>query len=84
MQDFLLVYAVSGIAFVVNFAVYLGLYRGIGVDVMTSKVLGTCFGFVFNYSLRQFYVFSRISRFAALSQVVGKTVGGMPDRKAGP
>lgn len=81
-QDFLLVYVVSGLAFVANFAVYLCLYRGFDVDVMVSKVLGTCCGFVFNYAARQFYVFSRASRFAALSQSL-RRASRMPGRDAG-
>lgn len=63
LQDLLLVYAGSGLAFAVNLAVYLGLYFGVGVDIAASKVLGTCCGFLFNFSVRQFYVFSREPRF---------------------
>lgn len=67
-RDFVLVYAASAIAFVANFAIYVGLYWGLDVYVMVSKVVGTCFGFAFNYSARQFYIFSSASRFAALSK----------------
>lgn len=80
-QDFLLVYVVSGLAFIANLMTYLGLYFGVGVDVMVSKVLGTCCGFLFNFGARQFYVFAREPRFAALSQAV-RTPSGSSDRDA--
>jgi putative flippase GtrA len=79
--DFLLVYVVSGLAFIVNLMTYPGLYFGVGLDVIVSKVLGTCCGFLFNFGARQFYVFAREPRFVALSQPM-REPSGSSDRDA--
>ena len=65
--DLMLVFVVSLVAFAVNLAVFLLLYRAADVDVLISKVLGTGSAFTFNYLARQFYVFSARSRFPSLS-----------------
>jgi len=66
-MDLMLVFLVSLVAFAVNLAVFLLLYRAATVDVLVSKIVGTGSAFAFNYLARQFYVFSARSRFPSLS-----------------
>ena len=70
LQDLLLIYLASGFAFAANLIVFLALYHGTGIDVIASKAIGTFCGFSLNYLARQFYIFSRQSRFVALSETL--------------
>jgi putative flippase GtrA len=65
-QEVGLVFGASAIAFVFNFVTFMLIYR-IGYPAMIAKVCGTGAAFVINYSLRQFFVFSRVPRFQSLS-----------------
>jgi putative flippase GtrA len=76
LQEFILVLAMSGLAFAVNFLVFYLLYAIADVHVIYAKVIGTCSGFVFNYAIRQFYIFSRISRFPSVSQLTKREIRG--------
>lgn len=52
-----LVYAVSGVALVVNFAVFIGLVETAGVEPMLGKIAGTGVAFGVNFLLRYLLVF---------------------------
>jgi putative flippase GtrA/SAM-dependent methyltransferase len=71
-QELVLVFVLSAVAFLVNLGTFALLFKLFGVHPMTSKVVGTCAGFVANYVFRQFVIFSREPRFAAISAMVSK------------
>jgi len=68
--DFVLVMGMSSVAFTANILVFYVLYAFAGVNLIVAKVLGTCFGFVFNYAFRQFFIFSHVSRFLRVSEIM--------------
>jgi putative flippase GtrA len=69
-NELILVFLFSMAAFSVNFAVYIALFAQFGFNVFAAKVIGTGSGFIFNYGIRQFFIFSRRSPFAPLSTFV--------------
>jgi putative flippase GtrA len=68
--EFVLVVAMSAVAFTGNILLFYVLYAVAEVNMIMAKILGTCFGFVFNYAFRQFFIFSHVSRFLPVSQIV--------------
>jgi putative flippase GtrA len=77
LQDFILVYAMSGVAFVVNIGVFYLLYAHLAIAVFPAKVLGTCAGFAFNYLFRQFFIFSPIPRIAPIAAILRAKSGSV-------
>jgi putative flippase GtrA len=65
--EFLLVMAMSLVAFAGNMACFLGLHWGLGVAIPAAKIAGTFAGFGFNYIVRQFFVFSRVPFYEPVS-----------------
>jgi putative flippase GtrA len=57
-----LIYAVSGIGFLINVAFMAGLVELVGVPVMLGKIGGTGIAFIWNFGARQFCVFDREPR----------------------
>jgi putative flippase GtrA len=72
LQALVLVFTMSAVAFVANFAIFYVLFTFAGVHVIYAKIIGTCAGFGFNYAVRQFFIFSRISRFPAISKLIDR------------
>jgi len=72
LEELVLVATMSSVAFAANFAVFYLLFAMAGLYVLYAKVIGTCAGFAFNYTLRQFFIFSRVSRFPALSKLIDR------------
>jgi putative flippase GtrA len=70
LAEFVLVMGMSAWAFAGNISVFYVLYAVAEVNVIVAKILGTCFGFVFNYAFRQFFIFSHVSRLLPVSQIV--------------
>jgi len=68
-QEAGLVFGASAIAFSFNFATFIFMYR-LHYPPMVAKVCGTGVAFILNYSLRQFFIFSRTPRFQSLSRLV--------------
>lgn len=66
-EEIFLTFALSALAFVVNILVFNVLFEFIQLQILLAKMLGTCSGFVFNYAFRQFFIFSRESRFVPVS-----------------
>src|SRR6266853_4750243 len=64
-QEILLVFLMSAVAFVFNFAAFVACLNFLDFAPMTAKIVGTGAGFVMNYAFRQFVVFSREPRFAS-------------------
>jgi putative flippase GtrA len=75
LQDLVLVYAMSGVAFVANIGVFYLLYSRFAISLLYAKVLGTCAGFVFNYLFRQFFIFSPIPRIAPIAPLLRARFG---------
>jgi 2-polyprenyl-3-methyl-5-hydroxy-6-metoxy-1,4-benzoquinol methylase len=48
------------------------LFALVGIHPMIAKIVGTCAGFAANYVFRQFVIFSREPRFAAISALLNK------------
>jgi putative flippase GtrA len=69
-NEVLLVIGMSTAAFVANFSLFYVLYALAGVNVLYAKIIGTCFGFAFNYTVRQFMIFSRVPRFGPVSRLL--------------
>ena len=63
-KELSLVMVVSAAVFAWNLALFYFLYKALAVPIMTAKMIGTLVGFVLNYSARQFWIFSRASRYA--------------------
>jgi putative flippase GtrA len=78
IRDLVLVMAVSASAFVLNFVVFYLLYTN-GTFPLIAKMCGTGVGFVFNYALRQFVIFSRNSRLPSISIVLQNNRGAASD-----
>ena len=57
----------SAIVFVGNLAVFYALYDRLGSHLMVAKMSGTGAGFVLNYAVRQFLIFSPKPRYAPMS-----------------
>jgi putative flippase GtrA len=72
LRELCLVVVMSGAAFGANFLVFVYLYTVADITVAYAKIIGTCSGFVFNYAIRQFYIFSRVSRFPAVSRIFNR------------
>jgi putative flippase GtrA len=70
IDEALLLFIWSGAVFVINITVFLALIRLTATDVIIAKILGSCVGFVFNYAVRQFFIFSPLSRFAPISTFI--------------
>lgn len=66
--EFGLVLVVSGLAFTVNLAAFGVLQWACGWSPLAAKIAGTGFGFIANFGLRQFYIFSADTRFLTLSR----------------
>jgi putative flippase GtrA len=91
-QEMLLLYCVSAVAFLFNFATFILCLKFLDFAPMTAKVIGTGAGFVMNYAFRQFVVFSREPRFpswaslarlpksAAARSVDPQFTGGTPEQ----
>jgi putative flippase GtrA/SAM-dependent methyltransferase len=71
-EEFVLLFLLSAVAFLFNFGVFTLLLVLVGVHPMIAKIAGTGAGFAANYVFRQFVVFSREPRFAAISAVLNK------------
>jgi putative flippase GtrA len=69
-QELLLVVLLSAFAFSANFLVYIVLFLLFGVKILLAKIIGTGFGFTFNYLARQFFIYSRESPFASMSAIL--------------
>ncbi len=54
--------------FVWNLTVFYLLYKFLAVPLFIAKIIGTIAGFVINYSARQFWIFSRLPRYASMSR----------------
>jgi putative flippase GtrA len=67
VEELALVTGVSGLAFIANLAAFFVLKDMLLIGLMPAKVAGTFVGFAANYVTRQFYVYSRKSRFMAIS-----------------
>jgi len=65
--EFFLVFALSGVAFVANFLTYAMLFFYFGLNVLLAKVVGTGSGFLLNYAVRQFCVYSSETFFPSVS-----------------
>lgn len=61
-RELVLVYGASLIAFIPNFVITWGMIQTGLMSVMVAKIAGTGFGFILNYGLRQFKIFSREPR----------------------
>jgi putative flippase GtrA len=57
-----LIYAVSGIGFVINVAFMAGVVEVLGLPVMIGKIGGTGIAFIWNFGARQFCVFDKEPR----------------------
>jgi putative flippase GtrA/SAM-dependent methyltransferase len=71
-QEFVLIFVLSAVAFLVNLGAFTLLFALVGIHPMIAKIVGTCAGFAANYVFRQFVIFSREPRFAAISAVLNK------------
>lgn len=58
VQEFILIYALSGMAFLFNLATLAACVEWLGLSAIIGKILGTGVAFFVNYSLRQFFIFS--------------------------
>jgi putative flippase GtrA/SAM-dependent methyltransferase len=67
-----LFFALSAFVFLFNLGSFTVMYAVLGVHPMIAKILGTGVGFVMNYVFRQFVIFARASRFAAISVLLGR------------
>jgi putative flippase GtrA/SAM-dependent methyltransferase len=67
-----LFFALSAFVFLFNLGSFAIMYAVLGVHIMIAKILGTGVGFVMNYALRQFVIFARASRFAAISALLSR------------
>jgi putative flippase GtrA len=65
-RESLLLFGASALAFSLNYSVFIILYKS-GAPAIIAKILGTGAAFLANYGLRQWVIFSRISRFRELS-----------------
>jgi putative flippase GtrA len=59
-----LIYAVSGIGFLINVAFMAGVVELLGLPVMVGKIGGTGIAFIWNFGARQFCVFDKEPRWA--------------------
>jgi putative flippase GtrA len=66
----MLVIAMSALAFVANFLCFIALYHYANVSVLAAKISGTFVGFGFNYLVRQFFIFSNIPLYKAVTVVL--------------
>lgn len=68
----------SAAVFVWNLAVFYVLYEFFGVHLMIAKIIGTMAGFLLNFAVRQFWIFSPDPRYAPLSKgfETGHSLGG--------
>lgn len=69
-EEFVLVMVMSVVAFAANILLFYVLYAFVSMNVIIAKVIGTCFGFAFNYGFRQFFIFSRVPRFGPVSEIL--------------
>lgn len=72
MEEAFLIFSMSGVAFAGNMLAFFLLLNLTGINIVLAKVLGTCCGFVFNYFVRQFFIFSRIPRVGPISAILKK------------
>ena len=79
-KEFALVMGMSAIPYVGNFALFYLLYATADVNVMLAKILGTCFGFGFNFAIRQFFIFSRVPKFRPASAILQGKAGSLDPR----
>ena len=68
-QEFILVVVLSTLAFGANFSAYVVLFAFLGMNILLAKVIGTGFGFSFNYLARQFFIYSWESPFGSISEI---------------
>lgn len=68
--EFILVIGMSTVAFTANIFLFYVLYAFFSINLIVAKIMGTCFGFAFNYAFRQFFIFSRLSRFTSVSEIL--------------
>jgi putative flippase GtrA len=59
-----LIYAVSGVGFLINVAFMAGVVELLGLPVMLGKIGGTGIAFIWNFGARQFCVFDKEPRWA--------------------
>jgi putative flippase GtrA len=71
-----LIYAVSGIGFLINVAFMAGVVEVLGLSVMIGKIGGTGIAFIWNFGARQFCVFDKEPRWKIQPQ------GGPMDKPA--
>jgi putative flippase GtrA len=73
----------SAIVFIGNLAVFYVLYDSLGAHVMVAKMAGTGAGFMLNYAVRQFLIFSSIPRYAPLSsRLAGQALRAAEDERS--
>jgi putative flippase GtrA len=82
IEEFVLIFGMGALVFAGNFLLFYILYAFAAVSPLYAKILGTCFGFVFNYAIRQLFIFSRFPRFARISAFIGEK-SQSPDRNNG-
>jgi putative flippase GtrA len=70
VNEFAAVGLASGGVFLLNLTVFYGLYALLAVPVMIAKVMGTLVGFVGNYAVRQFWIFSGLPRHAPVLELL--------------
>lgn len=61
-SELVLIYAVSGIGFLINVAFMAGVVELLGLPVMLGKIGGTGIAFIWNFGARQFCVFDKQPR----------------------
>ena len=69
-KEYALVMSMSAVPYVGNFALFYFLYAAADVNVMLAKIVGTCFGFGFNFAIRQFFIFSNVPRFRSATSIL--------------
>ena len=68
-QELVLFVVLSCVTFSVNFLTYVVLFVFFGINILVAKIIGTGFGFGFNYLGRQFFVYSWESPYASISAI---------------
>jgi putative flippase GtrA len=73
----------SAVVFVGNLAVFYVLYDRLGTHLMVAKMAGTGAGFVLNYAVRQFLIFSPQPRYAPISsRLAGHALKAAEDERS--
>lgn len=82
-SELALIYAVSGVGFLINVAFMAGVVEFLGLPVMLGKVGGTGVAFVWNFAARQFIVFDKTPRWEVGQAAKDHEIaGGSPSKPA--